>query len=216
MNNRFAVILIVLVVLFGGIFFVTKRQANAPTNGNNTSNGQVTHHVEGDGKKGVTLVEYGDLQCPACTAYHPLVKQVVEKYKSDITFQYVNFPLVQLHQNAMAAHRAVEAASNQGKFWEMHDMLYEHSTEWNSSSNPFNVFQGYASQLGLNIDQFKSDYASSQVNDVINADMAQGRKLGVNSTPTFYIDGKKVDQNPQDLESFNKLIDNAIAAKNQQ
>lgn len=216
MNNRFAVVLIALVILFGGIFFITKRQANAPTANGSASNAQVTNHTEGEGKKGVTLVEYGDFQCPACTAYHPLVKQLVEKYKADITFQFVNFPLAQIHQNAMAAHRAAEAASMQGKFWEMHNMLYERSSEWNTSSNAFNVFQGFAGQLGLNIDKFKQDYASSQVNDIINADLAQGRKLGINSTPTFFIDGKKIDQNPQDAEAFNKLIENAIAAKNQQ
>jgi protein-disulfide isomerase len=215
MNNRFAIVLVVLVALFAGIIFMTKREANAPTNGG-SSTAQVSNHTQGEGKKGVTLVEYGDFQCPACTAYHPLIKQMIEKYKSDITFQFVNFPLVQIHQNAMAAHRAAEAASIQGKYWEMHDMLYQRSSDWNTSSNAFSVFQGFASQLSLDVEKFKQDYASSQVNDVINADLAQGRKAGVTSTPTFYIDGKKVDQNPQDADAFSKLIENAIAAKNQQ
>lgn len=214
MNNRFALVLVGLVVLFGGIFFFTKKEANAPTNGTQQS-AQVSHHVEGEGKKGVTLVEYGDFQCPACTAYHPLVKQVVEKYKTDITFQFVNFPLVQLHPNAMAAHRAAEAAGMQNKYWEMHDMLYERATEWNSANNASSIFQGYAAQLGLDVDKFKQDVASSQTNAIINADVAQGKKMGINSTPTFYLDGKKIDQAPQDVEGFSKLIDNAIAAKNQ-
>jgi protein-disulfide isomerase len=214
MNNRFAITLAVLVVLFGGIFFLTKREANAPTNGNKQQGAQVTHHTTGEGKKGVTLVEYGDFECPACTAYYPLVKQVVEKYKTDITFQFVNFPLIQIHKNAMAAHRAAEAASLQGKFWEMHDLLYQQNSDWKDSSNPYTIFEGYATQLGLDINKFKQDYSSSSVNDAINADVAQGKNLGVNGTPTFFLDGKKIDQAPQDLDGFSKLIDNAITSKN--
>src|SRR5687767_7573334 len=86
---------------------------------------QPTNHLYGENSKGVTLVEYGDYQCPACKAYHPIVKALAEKYKADIHFQFRNFPLKAIHQNALAGSRAAEAADKQGKFWEMHNALYE-------------------------------------------------------------------------------------------
>jgi protein-disulfide isomerase len=213
MNSRFTIVIIVLVAIFGGIFFVSKNKANAP----NGSNGQVTvqpsNHTKGEGKKSVTLVEYGDFQCPACGAYYPIVEQVVEKYKSDITFQFRNFPISNIHPNAMAAHRAAEAAGMQGKYWEMYGLLYQNQSSWQNAGSPATIFQGYASSLGLNIDKYRQDVAGSATNAVIQADIKAGTKLGVTGTPTFFIDGKKIDQNPQDLESFNKLIENAIANK---
>lgn len=214
MNSRFAVILFILIAGFGGIFFFSKQKASAPT-GNNQAAVSLSNHVDGKGLKGVTLVEYGDFQCPACSAYYPLVKQIKEKYKDDITFQFRNFPISSIHQNAMAAHRAAEAADKQGKFWGMHDQLYENQASWKDAPNAASIFQSYASALGLNIDKYKQDVASRATNDVIRADIKEGTRLGVKGTPTFVLDGKKIDQNPQDLEAFIKLIDNAIANKNQ-
>ena len=83
--------------------------------------------IVGESKSGVTLIEYGDFQCPACQQYYPIFKQIKEKYKDQITVQFRHFPIVSAHQNAMVAHRAAEAASNQGKFWEMHDLLIRKS-----------------------------------------------------------------------------------------
>jgi protein-disulfide isomerase len=211
MNNRFAIVFAALVIVFGAIFVLTKEKADAPTGGKGPA--QASNHVLGDNKKGVTLVEYGDFQCPACTAYHPLVKAVIEKYKSDISFQFVSFPLTSIHQNAMAAHRAAEAANMQGKYWEMHDLLYTNSQAWSRASNTTTVFESFAQQLGLDVPKFKQDAASSTVNGIINADLAKGKKLNISSTPTFFLNGKKIDQPPQSVEEFNKLIDNALAAK---
>lgn len=210
MSNRFAIIIVALIIIFGGIFFINKNKADAPNASSNAA--QVSKHIK-EGSSGVTLTEYADFQCPGCGAYYPIVKQVMDKYAGKVTFQFVNFPLVQIHQHAMAAHRAAEAANKQGKFWEMYDLLYANQTAWSSSSNTSTIFEGYASQLGLNKDQFKQDSASSAVNDVINADLAAGRKLNVNATPTFFLNGQKLDQPPQDLDGFTKLLDDAIAAK---
>lgn len=210
MSNRFAIIIVALIIIFGGIFFINKNKADAPNAGG--SNAQASKHVK-EGSSGVTLTEYADFQCPGCGAYHPVVKQVMEKYAGKVTFQFVNYPLMQIHQNAMAAHRAAEAASKQGKFWEMYDQLYANQTAWSSSSNVSSIFENYATQLGLNKDQFKQDSASGAVNDVINADIAAGRKLNVNATPTFFLNGQKLDQPPQDIDGFSKLLDDAIAAK---
>jgi protein-disulfide isomerase len=210
MSNRFLAIVLIIVAIFVGLLFVGKKDASAPTGNNSATTVQPTNHTEGKGTSGVTLTEYGDFQCPACGAYYPIVKQVQQKYGDQITFQFRNFPL-SIHQNARAAHRAAEAADKQGKFWEMHDMLYERQKSWESSSNPAAIFEGYASELGLNIDQFKADVASSAINDIINADVQAGQALKITATPTFAINGKKID-NPRDIEGFYKLIDDAIAS----
>jgi protein-disulfide isomerase len=113
----------------------------------------------------------------------------------------------------MVAHRAAEAADKQGKFWEMYDLLYINSAQWSSASNPVTSFESFAQQLGLNVDKFRTDSASSGVNDIINADLEKGRKAGVDATPAFFLNGKKIEQNPQSVEDFKKLIDNEIANK---
>ncbi len=212
MDRRFVSILIVLVLVFGGIIFFKNSSHNKSSGSSNSS--QPTNHVMGEGKKNVTLVEYGDYQCPACGAYYPIVKQVVEKYKTDIFFQFRNFPLEQIHQNALSGARAAEAADMQGKFWEMHDKLYETQNDWAQSGDPQSFFNQYAADLGLNVTKFKTDFASSEALDRINADINEGNKLGANSTPTFVIDGKKVEENPRDVASFEKMIQDAIDAKN--
>ena len=226
MNNRFVVILIACAIAFGGFFWFTKHKKTTTTN--TTSTAQPTNHLyatvsgkqvtdqkelEQLTKSRVVLVEYGDFQCPACGQYYPLVKQVKEKYGDKMVFQFRNFPLSQIHQNAMAAHRAAAAASNQGKFWEMHNALYESQKSWESSSSPSTYFEGLAQQLGLDMTKYKQDAASAAVNDIINADVAAGQKLGADSTPTFVINGKKIDESPRDVEGFGKLIEAAASNK---
>ncbi len=221
MSKRFLLVLAIIILGFGGIFLVNKDKANAPTG---SSSGQTSNHVFGTGSKGVTLIEYGDFQCPACKAYFPIVKAIKEKYQADIFFQFRNFPLSSIHPNAFAGSRAAEAADKQGKFWEMHDVLYTQQVNataeqpnppesWNTSSKPLNYFVSYAQQLGMDGEKFTQDYADSSVNDVINADIKVAKEVGADSTPTFVLDGKKIDSNPRDLTSFEKLIDEAIAAK---
>lgn len=211
MDKRFWGIILVIILIFGGIiFFNNKKEDNA------TKNVQATQHVTGNNKKNVTLIEYGDYQCPACGQYYPVVKQVVEKYKDDIKFQFRNLPLSQIHPNAFASARAAEAASLQGKFWEMHDKLYDNQNVWSSGSNPADYFNQYAEDLGLNVAQFKTDFASSKVNATINADIEAFNKTGASmATPTFFLDGKRIDTT-NTVESFSKQIDAEIAAKNGQ
>lgn len=212
MKSRFSLILIACMVIFGGILFVTKKDAKSPAGGG--SSAQVTNHTRGEGKSGIVLTEYGDFQCPACGAYYPVVEQVYEKYKDQITFQFRGFPLRQIHPNAMVAHRAAEAASKQGKFWEMYSLTYQNQESWANQSDPTSVFRQFAQSLGINMSQYDTDFKSGAVNDVINADIAEGQKLGITGTPSFLIDGKKIE-NPRDAEAFNKVIEDAIAAKKQ-
>jgi protein-disulfide isomerase len=214
MSNRFVIIVVVIVALFAGVFFFTKHKNGTSSGGGKTnSSAEPSQHTTGGGKSGVVLVEYGDYQCPACGQYYPIVKQVVEANKADITFQFRNFPLVQIHQNAFAGARAAEAAALQNKYWEMHDILYENQQTWGTASNPNTYFEAYAKQLGLDVEKFKTDMGSNQVSDLINADIAEGQRLGANATPTFVLNGKKLEQNPRSLDEFNKLISEAIKAK---
>lgn len=212
MSKRFLVVLLAVVAVFVGVFLLTnKHKVAAPA----ANGGTPSNHIFGSGQKSVTLVEYGDFQCSACGAYYPLVKEITTKYQSDIFFQFRNFPLTSIHPNAFAGSRAAEAADKQGKYWEMHDLLYEQQQSWSTASNPETFFEGYAQQLGMDVNKFKQDIAAADVNAVINADMGEGNKLGVDATPTFFLDGKKID-NPRDQDSFNKLIDDEIAAKTKQ
>ncbi len=210
MDKRFWIIVSIILVVFVGFIIVNnKDKASAPES---KTKGQATNNVRGEGP--VTLVEYGDFQCPACAQYYPVIEEVFNKYSNDITFQFRNFPLVSIHPNAFAASRAGEAASKQGKFWEMYDKLYSNQTDWSANSKPMSNFEVYAKQIGLNVDTFKKDFSSSAVNNAIQADIAAGEKLKVQSTPSFILDGKLI-KNPQPtLEAFSKIIDEAIAEKN--
>lgn len=217
MKSRFGFILIACVIVFGAILFLQKKDASAPNNGGNGNSSETSKHVKGENAKKVTLTEYGDFQCPACGGYFPIVESVYEKYKADIEFEFVNFPLSSIHPNAMLAHRTAEAASKQGKFWEMYKLIYENQTSWSSmaSNQADNLFRSYAESLNLDMNTFSTDQKSLAVNDIINADIAKGKEIGVTSTPSFFVNGKKIE-NPKDQDAFNKVIEDAIKEANKQ
>ena len=214
MSKTFWGILAAIVVVFGLAFALTHKSSNSASNASSTA--KPTEHIEGNGKTGVTLVEYGDYECPYCEEYYPIVKQVVANEFNNITFQFRNFPLTSIHPNAFAGARAAEAAGLMGKFWQMHDTLYTYSnwTQWSTSSNPVPYFNQYAKDLGLNLTTFEADFSSNKVNNMINADMAAGNKLNIQGTPTFFLDGKQISVAPQ-ASAFEKLINQAIANKGQ-
>lgn len=208
MNKRFISIIVATIVVVAGFMWLTKPKAD-----NSTTTAQPSNHIQGKGSSGVTLVEYGDFQCPACKAYYPLVKSLVATYGDRVFFQFRNYPLESLHQNARASARAAEAADLQDKFWEMHDTLYENQDSWKNASDPLSAYKGYAKNIGVaDLAKFETDYKSAAVNDVINADLKAGAKFGITGTPTFILDGEKID-NPRDADAFSKAIDAAIAKK---
>lgn len=212
MSKSFWAVIAAIVLIFVGIFVFTGNKDSKSSSSSSGSKAATSKHVIGKGTTGVTLVEYGDFQCPYCGQYFPIVKQVQEKYNDQITLQFVHFPLTSVHQNAFAASRAAEAAGLQGKFWEMYDQLYTNQTAWSSTSDPSTYFETYARLIGIDVAKFKTDYASSAVNDTINADMAAGTKLKITGTPTFFLDGKKIEVT-QSVDDFSKQIDAAIAKK---
>jgi len=212
MSKEFIAIVVVITGLLVGAFVLTKDKS--PGSGESAQAGQVSNHKVGAGNKKVTLTEYGDFECPACKAYYPIVKELKTSYGDDITFEFRHFPLTQIHQNAFLGSRAAEAAGKQGKFFEMHDLLYENQDVWSKGQNPSSTLETFAKQLGLNVDQFKADLANAETAATINADVKEGQALGASSTPTFAINGKKIDKNPQSIEEFTKLIDDEIAKQN--
>jgi protein-disulfide isomerase len=213
MSKQFWGILAIIVLIFVGIFVFTGNN-NKSNSSANSGSAKPTSHIEGLGQSGVTLVEYGDYECPFCEEYSSIVKQVQQEFNSQIFFQFRNFPLVSIHQNAFAGARAAEAAALQGQFWQMHDALYDSSNwqVWSTSNDPTPDFNQYAQELGLNLAKFKQDFASQAVNNAIVADENVGNKLGIDGTPTFYLDGKQVSPQPT-VASFESLIKAEIAKK---
>jgi protein-disulfide isomerase len=160
----------------------------------------------------VTLVEFSDFQCSACGAYYKVVSQVIKDFKKDMTFVYRNFPLTKNHPNALLAAYAAEAAGAQGKYWEMHDVLFTKQSDWSESGSPRVIFIGYALSLGINVDQFKKDIDSDTVKNRVAADIADGTALGINATPTFFLNSRKIE-NPATLADFETAVKNAMIQK---
>lgn len=177
-------------------------------------NGGIGDHVFNEGKSPVVLIEYGDFQCPGCAGAHPRVKALMSEYGNKLQFVFRNFPLVQAHPNAKAAASAAEAAGLQGKYWEMHDYLFDKQNEWGMSTpnDRTNLFVSYAAQLGLNIEKFREDIASEAVAKKINYDLALAGKDGARSTPTFTLNGTLIEQSVwSNDEAWRALIDEEIA-----
>lgn len=213
MDKRFVTILLLVVVVLGGIFFIGR--SKSPDTASTGSTGTVSNHTTGQNAKNVSLVVYGDFQCPVCGQFFPIEKQVVDSFSKDISFQFLHFPLDSIHPNARAASRAAEAAGLQGKFFEMHDLLYQNQSSWNTASDPLAVFTSFATSLGLDSAKFKSDFASETVNGTINADLKQGNGKGVTGTPTYYLNGQKLDNGDiNTYEKFSAKIQEAINSAN--
>lgn len=159
----------------------------------------------------VVVTEFGDYQCPACAAWHSIVRdKIIPTYQDRILFVFKNFPL-SIHKNAMASSQAVEAAALQGKFWEMHNIVYDNQKDWENENDPNGKFEDYARQIGLDIDRWKSDRDSAKVKDLIKADMALGEKLNLPGTPSFLVNGVLIQTNAEgDLA---KAIEKALAAQ---
>ncbi|CAN5422796.1 thioredoxin domain-containing protein [soil metagenome] len=230
MSKQFWGILIAIVLVFFGVIVLSnKEESKTPA-----AKGTPTNHVQGTSAKGVKLVEYGDYQCPGCGGFYQAFKDVAEKYKDTVQVQFRNLPLPSLHPNAFAAARAAEAAGLQNKFWEMHDRLYQENvtyynaqqqgktiSTWISASDPLPFFKAYAKELGLNEAQFATDFASTKVNDLVNADITAFKQTKDDmATPTFYLNGKKLENTEiadsagqPSVEAFSKAIDAALKAK---
>jgi len=158
-------------------------------------NGEIGDHIFGNVNAKVTLIEYGDYQCSGCAAQHVKTKAITEQYKDQLRFIFRNYPLTSIHPNAKAAAAAVEAAGLQGKYWEMHNKVYEAQADWESldGTERTDFFTAFAKDLSIDTVKFASDMASSNVGAKIDFDRALGVKLKVEETPTFYLNGTHID-----------------------
>lgn len=167
-------------------------------------------HVKGAATSTVVLVEYLDFECEACGAYYPIVTQLQEEYGDRVKFVARYFPLPS-HRNGLPAALAAEAAGRQGKFWEMHDLLFTRQATWGEKqAQTPEVFEAYAQELGLDMEKFRADVASAEVTERVARDIEQGQQLGVNSTPTFFLNGKQV--RAPSIEAFRTLLDAELQA----
>lgn len=208
-SKKFWIILTVIIVGFFGIVTFNKKDKAADSG--STSSGQSSSNYYGKEDSPVTITEFVDFQCEACYAYYPFVKQVKEQYKDQVRFQIRYFPIEGGdHKFARQAARSVEAAARQGKFWEMHDKVFEGQKQWEQMQDPQSTFNDYAKSIGLDMAKFEADRVSSDVNDVVNKDLQDVKALGGDGTPTFAINGKKVENPGPTLEGLSKMIDDAL------
>lgn len=161
------------------------------------------------GSANVTLVEFGDYQCPTCGRMHAPVKQLVAENNGQVNFVFRNFPLIQLHKNALRASYAAEAAGKLGKFWEMYDQLYENQPAWSENSEADKLFTQYAKNIGLDEAGFTEAMNSDEVAKKVSRDLKDGSDLGINGTPTFFINGKQY-YGPLTYEGLKKELDSEL------
>lgn len=209
--------IIFILICFGILGFTLVTKKTEPTfTGDATkviSQGPIADRVYGSHDQKVILVEYGDFQCPACGQMYPTVKEIKETYKNQLTFVFRNMPLTSIHPNALAAATVAEAAGQQGKFFDMFDLLYQNQNTWQgaSVSSRGAIFEGYAKSLGLNSNQFKNDLDSSTVSDKLARDHSTSQQFNVDATPTFILNGKKLPSSTAlNAEALKKAVTDAL------
>lgn len=210
-------LIVIAVVAAAGIAFYLSRQgstaeatdssgASAPTAAQSGGG-----RVRGSADAPVTLIEYGDYQCPTCALYHPIITELLHRYQGKLKLEYHHYPLISIHPNAMGAALAAESAGEQGKYWEMNDLLFEHQREWAPSPNAETMFLQFALQLGLDGNRFMQSMRSPETRDRILADVTRGNSIVKEGTPTFLINGQPVGGLPG-LEGLAQKIDGQLAA----
>ena len=149
-------------------------------------------HTYGPANAPVQLEEFGDFECPPCGIFHPVLKQMEEEFGDKIRVTFREFPLVPTHQHALLAASAAEAAGLQGKFWEMHHMLYDRQNAWKTEFDVRPTFEGFAKEIGIDVERYKRDVGSDLVQQRIFQDGKRGHSLGVKGTPTLFMNGREV------------------------
>jgi len=187
--NKIIIGVVAVLVLGFGILFFTGDNSNTGTQETLTT----WTNIQGATTSKIQIVEYADFQCPACGFMHEIIKELQIKYPNQIALTFKNFPLINIHRNALLAAKTAEAAGKQGKYFEMHDMLFETQKDWAVLPSPKEKFTEFAKTLALNIDQFDKDINSKEIEDKIKADIQDGTKAKITGTPTLFINGVKVE-----------------------
>ena len=154
----------------------------------------IADQKEGNEQAAIKIVEYGDYQCPHCGRAYPIIKEIQSTFGDQILFVFRNFPLQESHRYATIAAQAAEAAGKQGKFWEMHDAIFENQQQLSEE-----YLDSLAEKLGLDMDQFEQDLNSEEISDKVEDDFESGVRSGVNGTPSFFVNGEKFDGGAEDL-----------------
>lgn len=210
MRNAFIALILIVAVLLGINYYQTNKNIGVSDQPATVANGIVntTDNVIGDRNSKVALVEYADFQCPACKAWEPAVKEMIKDSGDNFVFVYRYFPLSQIHQNALGAAKAAEAAARQGKFWEMHDALYANQDAWGSALDANEYFKKYAQGMALDMNKFEADINDKTVEERILSDMKEGNKVGIQGTPTFYLNGSKLSAGS--FDEMKKILKDTI------
>ena len=169
-------------------------------------------HVRGPANAAVTLEEFGDFQCPPCGAMEGPLQQIERDYASSLRVIFRNFPFT-IHEHAHEAAYAAEAAGLQGRFWEMHDLLYREQSVWAKSSDVQSLFDAYAGMIGLNLERFKKDVSGEQVKAKVEGDRKRGEALGVRNTPTIFINDESVPPTSLNPTALRAAVDAAVKEK---
>lgn len=215
MSKNSAFLTIVSVIIIFVFLFIVYAASNKGGSSSSVVQTQLqkvlpTDHVKWGVDQKNVLTEFSDFQCPACGSFHQVLKSYEAsgsadaKIASKIAFVYKNFPLENIHKNARVAAYAAEAAGIQGKFFEMGGMLFDNQNVWSESKEPNKIFLEYAKVLELDLDKYKKDATSNEVKQRVDNDLILGNQIGVNSTPSFYLNGKKLEF--ASLDEFKKLL----------
>jgi protein-disulfide isomerase len=218
--KRFLPFVIIIVVLGGAlatawIFLRSSRQSGTSTNTQNPGSeapGAEPPHVRGNPNAPVTLEEFADFQCPSCGAYYPELKKIESEFGERLRVIFRERPLVPPHEHALIAAQAAEAAGLQNRFWEMHDKLYENQKAWVEAKDVVPMLVDYAKQIGLDTDRFMRDLNGEAVASRIFQDGKRAHALGVNTTPTFFVNGKEAKDESWKPEGLRAMINQAASA----
>ena len=205
-------VILVVVISIVGLIKISGSSGSSSSSGISVPPGSKTDITKGNPKSKVTLIEYADFQCPACAAYHPLVNQLLSDFNGKIFYVYRMFPLSSIHKNALISAQAGYASYKQGKFFEMDDYLFNRQTEWAELSDPTTAFTDYAKLLKLDTNKFKTDMNSDEARNYVANSENQASSIGVNSTPTFFVNGRQIT-NPQNYNDFKKVIQDELNKK---
>lgn len=193
------------VVILGAVVVAGSKNQTAPAGSGVNADGAIlavrpSDHRQGNPDAKATLIEYGDFQCPACGAVEPLLERLLAEHASEVQLIFRNFPLPQ-HRNAELMARAAEAADKQGKYFELHDVIYAKQAEWSESAKARELVEDYARELGLDVERFTADLFAQAVTDRIASDKADTRTLRLEGTPTFFLNGALL-ANPPSYEAL--------------
>jgi protein-disulfide isomerase len=185
----------------------------SPSSRQVTEPGAEPPHARGDATAPVTLEEFGDFQCPPCGLLHPILKQLESEFgPRRLRVIFRQFPLAPSHAHALNAARASEAAGLQGRFWEMHDVIFENQNAWKDAADARPIFEGYAQKIGLDLEMYRRDIGSQVVERRIFLDGKRGHALGVTGTPTVFLNGREVPFTSLPADKLRMLINNELIA----